>query len=547
VYDFGEYEGTPYMIVEFVPGGSLAGKMQQTPLDQVTALGYLRGIAEGLDYAHSLGIVHRDVKPANVLLEKNGTPVIADFGLVKLLQGSSVQSLTGVTTGTPAYMAPEQVMGHQVGAAADRYSLATMAYEMLTGSIPFEGEGVLELLYAHVHRDPPPPSSRNTALTPAVDAVILRGLAKDANARWESCTAFVDALAAALVGATPAAGGRTVVLPPAAIATKPLPRAAEPAAATVERAPADATIAMAMPPPGVSPAPPARTGRPRRRLVEVAVGVVLLLLLLLAGGICAATQQPTLSIDRNIVAPGDTVTATITHLPANQSAEIRLASKVVYPFPFKATGGGNASVLVNVPPGIELGTHHVQLCWDGSCPKAVLLTVVAPGTAPSPTPSAGPTATPSGTPGGKPSGKPTPRPSPTPGASPAASPTSVSTPKASPKPTPSPSPRPTPTPTSSCPTPTAGPKLTPSPATVIGGGAVLLAGANFTPNRQVTLKYYKGNASTPSQTWTATVLCNGTFNTSFTTATGIARTDTVTAADTAGRFQTANITVLLHL
>jgi eukaryotic-like serine/threonine-protein kinase len=79
VFDFGEYEGTPYMIVEFVPGGNLAGRMEQAPVDQASSLKYLRGIAAGLDYAHALGIVHRDVKPANVLLEKDGTPVLADF------------------------------------------------------------------------------------------------------------------------------------------------------------------------------------------------------------------------------------------------------------------------------------------------------------------------------------------------------------------------------------------------------------------------------------------------------------------------------------
>src|SRR4030088_3096311 len=144
VYDFGEYQGTPYMIVEFVPGGSLADRLSQGILEQATAMKYLRGIAAGLDHAHAQGIVHRDVKPANVLLEKDDTPVLADFGLAKLLQGSSLKSMTGVTTGTPAYMAPEQVMGHQVGPAADRYSLATIAYQLLAGAIPSDGEGFVE-------------------------------------------------------------------------------------------------------------------------------------------------------------------------------------------------------------------------------------------------------------------------------------------------------------------------------------------------------------------------------------------------------------------
>src|SRR5437867_8709425 len=198
VYDFGEFQGTPYMIVEYVPGGSLADRMSEGHLDQPTALRYLRGIAAGLDYAHGGGVVQRDVKPANVLLTAEDTPVLADFGLAKLMQGSSLKSMTGVTTGTPAYMAPEQVTGGRVGPASDRYSLATIAYELLTGVIPFDGEGLMEILYAQVHRDPPPPSSRDSSLGPGVDAVILRGLAKAPEARWESAGAVVEALEGAL-------------------------------------------------------------------------------------------------------------------------------------------------------------------------------------------------------------------------------------------------------------------------------------------------------------------------------------------------------------
>src|SRR5438876_4789820 len=195
VYDFGEFQGTPYMIVEYIPGGSLASRMAQGVLDRRTALKYLRGIAAGLDYAHSRGVVHRDVKPANVLLAADDTPVLADFGLAKLLQGSSLKSMTGVTTGTPAYMAPEQVTGSQVGPAADRYSLATIAYEMLTGVIPFDGEGLMELLYAQVHRLPTPPSARVASLGTEVDAALMKALAKHPASRWASATGFAAALA----------------------------------------------------------------------------------------------------------------------------------------------------------------------------------------------------------------------------------------------------------------------------------------------------------------------------------------------------------------
>jgi len=245
VYDFGEFQGTPYMIVEFVPGGSLADRLNRGPVDHASALRYLRGIAAGLDYAHSMGVVHRDVKPANVLLTTDDTPVLADFGLAKLLQGSSLKSISGVTTGTPAYMAPEQVMSSQVGPAADRYALATIAYEMCAGAIPFEGEALLELLYAQVHRYPQPPSARNPALGPSVDAVIMRGLAKNPADRWESCARFVDALEQALQdqGQTPIA--RTLVMTPS-------PAPSPPAAATPAPAsPPPATFASS-----VSPSPP---------------------------------------------------------------------------------------------------------------------------------------------------------------------------------------------------------------------------------------------------------------------------------------------------
>jgi len=300
VFDFGEIRGTPYMIVEFVAGGSLANRLQAGPLDQQSALAFLRGIGEGLDYAHSLGIVHRDVKPANVLLGPEDTPILADFGLVKLMESNSVNSMTGVTTGTPAYMAPEQVTATDVGPAADRYSLATIAYELLTGGYPFDGEGVLEMLYAHVHREPPPPSSRNPKLGPAVDSVILRGLAKDPGERWPTCEEFVAALDTALKAGPAAisAGEKTISLArlaPAVAATLPV------------RPRANAT-------PKVAVAPAADGKRSLRS--PYLVGAILLIPLLLVGGYCgfnatrqSTTRPPTTARAADPVVPGPTPAA----------------------------------------------------------------------------------------------------------------------------------------------------------------------------------------------------------------------------------------------
>ncbi|HVS47272.1 MAG TPA: serine/threonine-protein kinase [Candidatus Dormibacteraeota bacterium] len=401
VYDFGEYQGTPYMIVEFVPGGSLADRLSQGILDQATAIKYLHGIASGLDHAHGQGIVHRDVKPANVLLEKDDTPVLADFGLAKLLQGSSLKSMTGVTTGTPAYMAPEQVAGSKVGPEADRYSLATIAYEMLTGVIPFDGEGLLEILYAQVHREPPPPSTRIRKLSPRVDSVIMRGLAKNPADRWPSCTAFVDALADALArrSATPAA--KTVVMSPLAALAMPLTTPGDatvmaPLAGVDETDDAE-SITVAYP----SPPPPVVKKKSRKGLVAAATAAVLILVLV-AGtvGYIATHQAPALSLSPSTVAAGDTVLVTAGHVPANQDGEIRLFSPV-HTYPFHADANGNVSATITIPQDIGIGDHTVHICWASICRVSAILHVLEPVAVVTPSPTSEPSPSPTPTPSPK--------------------------------------------------------------------------------------------------------------------------------------------------
>jgi hypothetical protein len=400
VYDFGEHDGVPYMIIEYVPGGSLANRLSNGPLDTATALKYLRGIAAGLDHAHGLGIVHRDVKPANVLLEKDDTPVLADFGLAKLLQGSSLKSMTGVTTGTPAYMAPEQVTGTKVGPAADRYALATIAYEMLTGVIPFDGEGLMELLYAHVHREPMPPSARNHKLGPRVDAVIMRGLAKDPAARWESCTAMVDALSGALSHRTEPAVARTVVMPPPRPpAPSPATEAAFAAPTFVDtEAPSD-PIAVAYPSPPPVPAPKSHRGR---NAILIAAALVVLLIIGIAGYL-SARPMPVLSLTPSTVVAGDSILVTASNLPVNQSGEIRLHSELRV-FPFRTDSYGNIRQYINVPADAGIGGHTIQLCWASACHLTTTLQVLEriaaapPSETPTPTAPSSPTASPSPSP-----------------------------------------------------------------------------------------------------------------------------------------------------
>lgn len=198
VFDYGEFEGTPYLIEEFISGGSLAEKLKEGRPDRDTAVRWLRGIAAGLDHAHNKGIVHRDVKPQNVLMGQDDAPVLADFGLARVSQQAAVTA-TGVATGTPAYMAPEQISDvGDIGPATDIYALATVAYEALTGRLPYESDDVMRLLMAKVRDDPVPPSQRDPTLPRRVDSVLLRGMARKPEGRWTSCTAMIEALAGVL-------------------------------------------------------------------------------------------------------------------------------------------------------------------------------------------------------------------------------------------------------------------------------------------------------------------------------------------------------------
>jgi serine/threonine-protein kinase len=349
VYDFGEFEGTPYMVVEFMPGGSLADRLRAGQrFDRETSLRLLDGIATALDYAHAAGVVHRDVKPANVLVDSRGNPVLADFGLAKLLQSASVKTVSGVTTGTPAYMAPEQVMGAAVGPAADTYALATMAYEFLAGAIPFEGEGMLELLYAHVHREPPPASSRNHELSSSVDAVLARGLAKDPAARWQTGVEMIAALRAALA--------------PAPVPQPP---------------PASVAATMVMPPaPPSSPVAATTPGRrSRRRYVLAGVGAVLLLVFAL-GLFIVTRPHPAVSVFPATVTQGGTVTISASGFAPGETIDVYyVVSTPVRIRTQRADTSGKFVTSFAIPRELIPGPHEFRACAGQSCATATVTVV----------------------------------------------------------------------------------------------------------------------------------------------------------------------------
>jgi tRNA A-37 threonylcarbamoyl transferase component Bud32 len=232
VYEFGEHEGQLYLVMAYMPNGSLADRLAQGPLASAEAGGILRRIAGALDFAHANGIVHRDLKPSNILFDEEGNATLGDFGIA--LQATAGGAGTAVISGTPAYMSPEQVRRDaDAGGASDRYALAVTAYQMVTGRVPFSGDSPVAVLLQHLHQPPPALGEVAPELPAALDTVLQAALAKEPGERYATAMAFVEAFAAALadpeaapllpepveappVETVPVAAAGVVVPPPAA-------------------------------------------------------------------------------------------------------------------------------------------------------------------------------------------------------------------------------------------------------------------------------------------------------------------------------------------
>ena len=205
IHAYGIENGRPWMALRLIHGGSLSDLLKKGRLEGQRAVAILRDIGDALDYAHQQGVIHRDVKPHNVLLDERGRAYLADFGIARMLESSSHITATGMIQGTPAYMAPEQVEGKTLGPACDVYAMGIMAYECFTGRVPFTGTTPVSILMKHVTQPPPLPSADEVA--PPLSGALYKCLAKAPGERWATADAFVDALERGLRGET------TVVLP----------------------------------------------------------------------------------------------------------------------------------------------------------------------------------------------------------------------------------------------------------------------------------------------------------------------------------------------
>jgi eukaryotic-like serine/threonine-protein kinase len=216
VFDTGEdvIDGfpVPYIVMEYVDGQPLRNVLDEDirqygamPADK--ALKVVMDVCAALDISHEMGLVHRDIKPGNVMMTRRGVVKVMDFGIARAMQsGVTAMTQTGMVVGTPQYLSPEQALGRGVDARSDLYSVGVMTFELLTGRLPFDADSPLAIAYAHVQEEPPAPSSINAAIPPALDALVGQMLKKNPNERFPSADALrteCERVSTALNGAAP--------------------------------------------------------------------------------------------------------------------------------------------------------------------------------------------------------------------------------------------------------------------------------------------------------------------------------------------------------
>ena len=202
VIGYGESHGYVYLAMPFIAGDTLQDRMTRKRLNEAETVRWIVQVGAALEFAHRKGIIHRDVKPSNILIDAGGNALLTDFGLARVIEGSS--TLTGsLLMGTPAYVSPEQARGDRIDARADQYSVGVILYQIATGSLPFEGETPMVTALKHIQEAVPLPRYANPEITPEIEAVILKTLAKDPARRFASMQDLTQAYQLAAKGKLP--------------------------------------------------------------------------------------------------------------------------------------------------------------------------------------------------------------------------------------------------------------------------------------------------------------------------------------------------------
>ncbi len=417
VVDFGQDAGYAYLVMPLLNVGSLADRLIEGPLTPGEGGRLLTQLTQALQFAHDRGVVHRDVKPSNVLMDENGSALLADFGLARIHDASV--SLTGsALLGTPAYMSPEQARGEKVGPASDQYSLGVVLYQLCTGNLPFEAETPMAVMLKHINEPVPLAREKSPNVPEAIEHVILKATAKAPEQRFGSVTELNAAFQAALAHARDPFAN-------------PAPHIELPPSSVVQPS------AVVGPVPIVPNVP-----QERNRLRRLAGVVALLLVLALACPVAYLSfngmlQDATNPAEGSGLSPGEMSEPQLTALAGTIAA---LSTELA------AAGGGTQSpeqiqtaVMATMsadggPFGEPSGTPGLIVIGDGTAS-----TTPNPGSSPTPSlsPTPGPSPTPSKTPTitQTPSPGPSPTPSNTPTASKTPTPTATATPGPSPTPT----------------------------------------------------------------------------------------------------------------
>lgn len=198
IFDYGQANGYTYLVMPFVPSGTLTDLLKGEPLPLLQVRRLMTQIGEALEYAHAHGLIHRDVKPSNVLLDESGNCVLSDFGLARMAEGSLKLTVTGAVLGTPAYMSPEQGLGQPLDGRSDVYALGVILYEALTGRVPYRAETPVAVIFKHISDPLPPARELNPDIPEPLERVLLKSLAKRPEDRFQSAREMVAALRAAI-------------------------------------------------------------------------------------------------------------------------------------------------------------------------------------------------------------------------------------------------------------------------------------------------------------------------------------------------------------
>ena len=393
IHDFSESGDIMFIAMEFIQGQTLGDKMAEggpLPLDLV--LPVVRGAADALDYAHANNIVHRDVKPANLMLTSTGVVKVTDFGIAKMLDDEIGLTSTGMVIGTAQYMSPEQIAAKPATGRSDQFSLAVIAYEMLTGQKPFQGNSWASVMHQIMSVDPPPVKQHRQDLGDEVTTVLRKALSKDPDARYNTCREFADELSHAVTGVT---AQRTMPMPISEAMKQPLPPPrAERLAETVVMAPTssagtpDTGQKLAAPLATAAALPPA-PAKSRSVLVPILTGVVVVVIVAVAAWRLTSRPNPvppqaTPVVDATPAAPAPTAavpTAEPTAVPSAPPAPVAASKTPASAAPARK----EVSKATPPPPAAPAPTPVAVATTPAPAPTPAPI-VAAPPPAPAPAP-----------------------------------------------------------------------------------------------------------------------------------------------------------------